>query len=176
MGSRTFQASECPECGSVKTYIQNVGHDEDGRTIRSRKCSQCDTIFGTVEIVLPSEFSFAKTDTYKRGRYRRKRVAQRSADRIFVGTVKIIPGKKTMFCAKGLHRFSGHNLRLVNGVRHCRSCENATRRIYKMRNREEMNRRARERYHERKKGKHGLQHTGLQSPNAYSGLLAAEDR
>jgi DNA-directed RNA polymerase subunit M/transcription elongation factor TFIIS len=143
----TFQASECPECGSVKTYIVNVGHDEDGRTIRSRKCDQCSTVFGTVEIVLPSNFSFSKTDTYKRGRDRKKRVAYYSADRIVVGWVRIIKGVRTRYCAKGIHLLEGDNLDVRGGQRHCKACGLEQQRRYRARNRVEINRKAREYYH-----------------------------
>lgn len=131
--------------------MTNTGHDEDGNIIRSRLCSHCGTRFGTVEVVLPSEFSFSKTDTY-RSRDRSGRVAFYSSDRIFIGAIKIIKGKRSDWCAKGLHKLRGKNLRLDNKHnRHCRACENENARLRRLLNKEIINQRERERYH-RKRG------------------------
>lgn len=140
------RGAECPDCGSIKTYVRNTGHDEDGRVIRRRICLQCDKIFGTVEIVLPEEFSFTLTDTYRENRT--KHTARRSQDRIFIGTVKIIPGKRSNWCKRGTHKLTGKNLRLDSKRnRHCRACENETARIRRLVNRDFINQRERERYH-----------------------------
>lgn len=149
VAGRTFTSSECPECGSLSTPTQNTGHDEDGRTIRRRVCEGCGKIFGTIEIVMPDEFSFSRTDTFRK-RDRRGRVAFFSVDRVLIGSVKIVRGKRTDWCGRGLHKLTGKNLRLYDNKRHCRACENIARRKYHFEHRDEINRLERERYHRRK--------------------------
>lgn len=147
---RMFHSSECPECGSLQTPVTNTGHDEDGNTIRRRVCSGCGKIFGTVEIVLPDDFSFSKTDTFRK-RNRSKRVSFFSADRIFIGTVKVIHGKPTNYCAKGKHVLRGNNVRVrADGSRHCRPCTRERQNEYRRINRDRINEEERKRYHRRK--------------------------
>lgn len=145
------KAAECPECGSLNTPVKNTGHDEDGRTIRARRCKQCNHLFGTVEVILPPEFAFSKTDTY-RETIRRSRIAQRSRDRIFVGAIKIVPGKQTNWCAKSLHKLTGNNLSIDKaGNRHCRACNRAATRLRYELNKINLNYKERQRYHRKRR-------------------------
>lgn len=166
-------STECPECESVRTRVINTGLDEDGRTIRSRECFECGKIFGTVEVVMPDGFSFGRTNT--RRQTRKTRVASFSNDRISIGKIDIIKGKRSNYCVKGLHHIWGANLRRDrDGQRHCRACDNATRALYRMRHRAEQNQRQRERYHRQKRERelNGNRRIIGEEPYA-TGLLAA---
>lgn len=144
---------ECPECGGQFTPTHNVGHDEDGKMIRARTCRDCDKKFGTVELVLPDEFVFSKTDVTRADKVRRtKRVASFSADRItFWGGIRIVKGKKTNYCASGQHLLLGPNLATDSrGNRFCRECSRIAARKRRFENRDAINAKNRERYRQRK--------------------------
>lgn len=139
-------STECPECGSTWTTVRYTGMDEDGRTIRQRICSHCGHRFGTVEVILPPEFAFRKTDTFRR-RHRDKYPAFYSSDRILIGRARIIKGGKNPYCRKGLHLLLGANLRPhPDGSRRCRECDLKAKKAYRIVHRGQINRNRREKY------------------------------
>jgi hypothetical protein len=136
--------AECPDCESGRSRVRNTGHDPEGNIIRRRKCQDCDTVYCTVEAVLPKEFSFTRSDTYSNGR---NKVLRHTPDQIVMYGMRLIKGTPTNWCVKGLHKLEGDNLRISAGQRHCRACDNVSTRKRRLENREEVNRVERERYH-----------------------------
>jgi len=148
------------------TPVSNKGHDQDARAIRSRKCRDCGRQFGTVEVVLPEEFSFTRTDIYRDTRRKPENVARYSSDRIFIGSVKVIKGKRTNWCVKGLHHLLGKNL-VINSskgkaYRSCRACANDRRALRRFENKDAMNLLRRQQRALRKE-QHGT--TGTRTPH-----------
>lgn len=142
---------ECPDCGDLRTGVAKAGLDESGHRIRTRACRNCDHHFTTVEIPFP--FVFTRLDTAKPEREQGRLTAVRknfaavprvSNDRFVVTHsdgarpgrtpspslhVRLVYGKKSDLCRRGLHSMTGHNAVIrANGGRTCRQCANARRR------------------------------------------------
>lgn len=54
------QGVECPECGGMKTKVQQSNLDVLGNRVRTRYCVDCEHLFATVEVAVPG-LSFPRT-------------------------------------------------------------------------------------------------------------------
>ena len=45
----------CPKCGSKQTRVLETAHGSESKIYRRRNCLDCDTMFKTMEHVLPDD-------------------------------------------------------------------------------------------------------------------------
>ena len=135
----------CPSCGSIRSVCQENGWSEpDDHYLRRKRCSACNEVFVTAEVVIPpGRTTFYRLDyrgRHNRRRYYRERKSKtkrqlpqltKASDKLIID-VRVYPaeaGQST--CSRG-HPWTTKNTYVnpSSGHRACRLCRRMTQQAY----------------------------------------------
>lgn len=125
---------ECPECGGLKTKVNQSNLDVEGNRVRARRCEECAHLFSTVEVAVPG-LSFARTQRSHSPTQRILTPQYAKVTPTQTGvTIRVYGPTFAATCRRGEHAWTSKNIYTNPSTGHqtCRPCRLAN---------------ARERYH-----------------------------